>query len=253
VLNSAERQALGLAISALNDAVRDAIDDAHHALSRTQFELVDADSYFTGHGAARAAGALIEFERGRPIIVDRPLYHELVTTAIKRTHDELEAKTAAAAKDKKTRPLAQQPAGPVTRQDDHRQRSAARSAARQGPRRTMGASRPIRRPARHLQNRNPERLQRFPPPMLASPNRHLRPGVALFETLAVSAQYGTAWAPRAADDVSGSSPAAPRRVIGASVGAAVAMRSPSSCEQIAEATGMDVQEGDSVPKTEPHR
>ena len=45
---------------------------------------------------------LIEFERGRPIIVDRPLYRELVKTAIKRTHDELEAKAAAAAKEKKT-------------------------------------------------------------------------------------------------------------------------------------------------------
>jgi len=29
--------------------------------------------------SARAAGVLIEFERGRPIIVDRPLYRELVT------------------------------------------------------------------------------------------------------------------------------------------------------------------------------
>jgi acetylornithine deacetylase/succinyl-diaminopimelate desuccinylase-like protein len=41
---------------------------------------------------ARAAGVLIEFERGRPIIVDRALYRELVKTAIKRTHDELDAK-----------------------------------------------------------------------------------------------------------------------------------------------------------------
>ena len=41
---------------------------------------------------ARAAGVLIEFERGRPIIVDRPLYRELVKGAIKRTHDDLEAK-----------------------------------------------------------------------------------------------------------------------------------------------------------------
>src|SRR3954471_18667445 len=43
---------------------------------------------------ARAAGVLIEFERGRPIIVDRKLYRELVKGAIKRTHDELEAKAA---------------------------------------------------------------------------------------------------------------------------------------------------------------
>jgi hypothetical protein len=47
---------------------------------------------------ARAAGVLIEFERGRPIIVDRPLYRELVKGAIKRTHAELEAKVTAAAR-----------------------------------------------------------------------------------------------------------------------------------------------------------
>jgi hypothetical protein len=63
---------------------------------------------------ARAAGVLIEFERGRPIIVDRPLYRELVKTAIKRTHHELEAKTAAAAKEKKTTRSTTEPADPVT-------------------------------------------------------------------------------------------------------------------------------------------
>src|SRR4051812_28596773 len=62
---------------------------------------------------ARAAGALIEFERGRPIIVDRPLYRELVKTAIKRTHDELDAKTTAAAKQKKTTRSAKEPVDPV--------------------------------------------------------------------------------------------------------------------------------------------
>jgi hypothetical protein len=35
---------------------------------------------------SRAGRRLIEFERGRPIIVDRPLYRELVKSAIKRTH-----------------------------------------------------------------------------------------------------------------------------------------------------------------------
>ena len=63
---------------------------------------------------ARAAGVLIEFERGRPIIVDRPLYRELVKTAIKRTHDELEAKAAAAAKEKTSAGSAKEPADPVT-------------------------------------------------------------------------------------------------------------------------------------------
>ena len=63
---------------------------------------------------ARAAGVLIEFEHGRPIIVDGPLYRELVKTAIKRTHNELEAKAAAAAKEKASARSAKEPADPVT-------------------------------------------------------------------------------------------------------------------------------------------
>jgi hypothetical protein len=63
---------------------------------------------------ARAAGVLIEFDgSGRPIIVDRPLYRELVKGAIKHTHDDLEAK-AAAAKEKTTARAGQQPADPLT-------------------------------------------------------------------------------------------------------------------------------------------
>ncbi len=38
---------------------------------------------------ARAAGVLVEFERGAPIICDRPLYRQLVKQAIARTVDEL--------------------------------------------------------------------------------------------------------------------------------------------------------------------
>jgi ParB/RepB/Spo0J family partition protein len=64
---------------------------------------------------ARAAGVLIEFDGpGRPIIVDRPLYRELVKGAIKRTHDELQAKTVAGAKEKKTARTDRAPADPVT-------------------------------------------------------------------------------------------------------------------------------------------
>jgi len=63
---------------------------------------------------ARAAGVLIEFERGRPIIVDRTLYRELVKGAIKRTYDDLEAKAMTAAKEKKTARAGKQPADPVT-------------------------------------------------------------------------------------------------------------------------------------------
>jgi hypothetical protein len=63
---------------------------------------------------ARAAGVLIEFERGRPIIVDCSLYRELVKGAIKRTHDELDTKAAAAAQEKKTARSARTPVDPLT-------------------------------------------------------------------------------------------------------------------------------------------
>ncbi len=51
---------------------------------------------------ARAAGVLIEFENGRPIIVDRSLYRELVKAAIKRTHATLEQKVAERAAERST-------------------------------------------------------------------------------------------------------------------------------------------------------
>ena len=63
---------------------------------------------------ARAAGVLIEFERGRPIIVDRPLYRELVKSAIKRTHDDMHAKAQAVTKDKQAKRSATTPADPIT-------------------------------------------------------------------------------------------------------------------------------------------
>jgi hypothetical protein len=63
---------------------------------------------------ARAAGVLIEFERGRPIIVDRSLYRELVKGAVKRTAEELEAKAAAAAQEQKAQRAAKAPADPLT-------------------------------------------------------------------------------------------------------------------------------------------
>jgi hypothetical protein len=64
---------------------------------------------------ARAAGVLIEFEQGRPIIVDRPLYRELVKGALKRTVDELAATAAAAAEQqKRNRRAGKPPADPLT-------------------------------------------------------------------------------------------------------------------------------------------
>ncbi len=63
---------------------------------------------------ARAAGVLIEFDRGRPIIVDRSLYRELVKGAVKRTTEELRAKVTAAAQDKTAQRTAKAPADPFT-------------------------------------------------------------------------------------------------------------------------------------------
>lgn len=50
---------------------------------------------------ARAAGVLIEFERGRPIIVDRALYRELAKTALKRAVGDLRVRAAELAEQKK--------------------------------------------------------------------------------------------------------------------------------------------------------
>jgi hypothetical protein len=80
-----------------------------YAYGPPQVRFADADI-----DQARAAGALIDFERGRPMIVDRALYRELVKGAIKRTHDELEAKAAVAASEKKTARAGKAPADPVT-------------------------------------------------------------------------------------------------------------------------------------------
>jgi hypothetical protein len=80
-----------------------------YAYGPSQVRFTDADV-----DQARAAGVLIEFAQGRPIIVDRPLYRELVKGAIKRIHDELEAKAATAAEEKKAAGAGKAPADPVT-------------------------------------------------------------------------------------------------------------------------------------------
>ena len=50
---------------------------------------------------ARAAGVLVEFENARPIIVDRSLYRELSKHAIKRTVEDLRARVAEVAQERK--------------------------------------------------------------------------------------------------------------------------------------------------------
>jgi ParB/RepB/Spo0J family partition protein len=91
---------------ALAEKLHKQLDRYAYGPPQVRFTDTDVDQ-------ARAAGVLIEFERGRPIIVDRALYRELVKAAIKRTHDELAAKAAVAANDKKTARAGKAPADPL--------------------------------------------------------------------------------------------------------------------------------------------
>ncbi len=61
---------------------------------------------------ARAAGVLVEFENARPIIVDRSLYRELSKQAIKRTVEELRARAAEAAQERKAARASGRPVDP---------------------------------------------------------------------------------------------------------------------------------------------
>jgi hypothetical protein len=72
---------------------------------------------------ARAAGVVIEFEHGRPIIVDRAVYRELAKAAIKRTLEDLQAKVSAAAAEKQTRRAGKAPADPLTQAKRERDRA----------------------------------------------------------------------------------------------------------------------------------
>jgi ParB/RepB/Spo0J family partition protein len=72
---------------------------------------------------ARAAGVLIEFEHGQPIICDRGVYRELVKGAIRRTVHELETKAASIATQKKASRKQAKPEDPST--SARRERDAA--------------------------------------------------------------------------------------------------------------------------------
>jgi ParB/RepB/Spo0J family partition protein len=111
--NAGAHEIAELRLGKRTDALYGKAEKLHKQLDRyaygpPQVRFTDSDV-----DQARAAGVLIEFERGRPIIVDRTLYRELVKGAIKRTHDELEAKAATAAKEKKTARLGKRPADPL--------------------------------------------------------------------------------------------------------------------------------------------
>jgi hypothetical protein len=80
---------------------------------------------------ARAAGVLIEFEHGTPVICDRGLFRELAKGAIARTVDDLRERAAHAATATKAVRKANGPADPLAdarRERDSRLRAAADSA-----------------------------------------------------------------------------------------------------------------------------
>jgi hypothetical protein len=112
--SASSREIADLRLGKKTEQLYEQAEKLHRQLDRyaygpPQVRFSDADV-----DQARAAGVLIEFDGpGQPIIVDRPLYRELVKTSIKRTHDELEARAAAAAKERKTTRAAKQPVDPV--------------------------------------------------------------------------------------------------------------------------------------------
>jgi ParB/RepB/Spo0J family partition protein len=101
-----------LRLGKTTDALYKQADELHRQVDRYAYGPPSV-RFSDGHvDQARAAGALIEFERGAPIIVDRSLYRELTKDAIKQTLEQLKTKTADATNAKKTA-RAKTPADPV--------------------------------------------------------------------------------------------------------------------------------------------
>jgi hypothetical protein len=102
------------------------LDRGAYGPPRIRFGETDVDQ-------ARAAGVLIEFEQGWPIIVDRPLYRELVKGALKRTVDELTASAAAAAEKQRSPLRTQRPSRSQARVSRPRRGRAAGPVAPAAP------------------------------------------------------------------------------------------------------------------------
>jgi len=72
-------------------ALLDEAEELHRKLDRFAFGPPTITFSELEVDQARAAGVLLEFDRGEPIITDRPLYRELAKQAIARTTEELRA------------------------------------------------------------------------------------------------------------------------------------------------------------------
>jgi ParB/RepB/Spo0J family partition protein len=101
-----------LRLGKTTDALYKQCEELHRKVDRYAYGPPTV-RFTDGHvDQARAAGALIEFERGAPIIVDRALYRELTKDAIKQTVEQLNTRAAEASGAKRaTRVKA--PADPV--------------------------------------------------------------------------------------------------------------------------------------------
>lgn len=75
-------------------AALDEAEELHRKLDRYAYGPPTINFSELEVDQARAAGVLLEFDRGTPIITDRPLYRELAKQAIARTTDELRAAVA---------------------------------------------------------------------------------------------------------------------------------------------------------------
>ena len=130
VLDSALRAGSSKAFAAyLDNTPRNAVEDLKlgkktedlHAEAEALHRKIDRHAYGpptfrftdTDIDQARAAGVLIEFERGRPIITDRALYRELAKAAIKRTVEDLRVKATTIAAEKQQQRSTKTPADPA--------------------------------------------------------------------------------------------------------------------------------------------
>lgn len=119
------------------EALLDEVATLHKQLDRYGYGAPTVRFPESDVDQARAAGVLVEFD-ARPIIVDRSLYRELSKQAIKRAVEELRARVAEVAQERKAW-LPRRPASPSTRRPRRGGSEAARYA-RSLSRRTVRTS-----------------------------------------------------------------------------------------------------------------
>ena len=83
------------------EALLDEAGTLHKQVDRYAYGALNIRFSDSDVDQARAAGVLVEFENARPIIVDRSLYRELSRQAIKRTVEDLRARVAEVAQERK--------------------------------------------------------------------------------------------------------------------------------------------------------